>query len=59
MSITFQKDSSKRHTSLVISPLKALIHDQVEGLRQHNIAAYGIYEGIDRTDIEGNNIFIS
>ncbi|KAK3586493.1 hypothetical protein CHS0354_016918 [Potamilus streckersoni] len=43
----------KQHTSLVISPLKSLIIDQVKALKDHNIKAYGIHEGIEKEDIDG------
>ncbi|XP_061187171.1 ATP-dependent DNA helicase RecQ-like [Saccostrea echinata] len=41
-----------KHTSLVISPLKALIKDQVQTLKGHDIKAYGIYEGVDKSDVD-------
>ena len=46
------------HTSLVISPLKSLIQEQVQTLREHNIKAYGIHEGIEKTDVDGKHIII-
>ncbi|XP_048755624.2 bifunctional 3'-5' exonuclease/ATP-dependent helicase WRN-like [Ostrea edulis] len=42
----------KKHTSLVISPLKALIKDQVQTLKDHNIKACGIYEGVDKSVVD-------
>ncbi|KAL5007298.1 hypothetical protein ScPMuIL_016104 [Solemya velum] len=41
----------KQFTSLVISPLKSLMQDQVQALRKHNISAYAIHEGMEKTDI--------
>lgn len=34
----------------MISPLKALIKDQVNTLKEHNIKACGIYDGMDKSD---------
>lgn len=34
----------------MISPVKALIIDQVKTLKEHNIKACGIYEGMDTSD---------
>ncbi|HEX7905659.1 MAG TPA: ATP-dependent DNA helicase RecQ [Chitinophagaceae bacterium] len=36
---------------LVISPLIALMKDQVEGLRKKNITAYSIYSGMSRKEV--------
>ena len=36
---------------LVISPLIALMKDQVEGLRRRNITAYAIYSGLSRKEV--------
>ena len=36
---------------LVISPLIALMKDQVEGLRRKNITAYAIHSGLQRKDV--------
>ena len=36
---------------LVISPLIALMKDQVEGLRKKNITAYAIYSGMTRKEV--------
>jgi ATP-dependent DNA helicase RecQ len=38
-------------TCLVISPLIALMKDQVEGLRRKNITAYAIYSGMSRKEV--------
>lgn len=37
---------------LVISPLIALMRDQVEQLRKKNITAFAIYSGMDRKEVE-------
>ena len=37
--------------SLVVSPLKFLIRDQITELRKHNIMAYGILEGMVKEEI--------
>ena len=37
--------------SLVVSPLKSLIRDQITELRKHNIMAYGILEGMEKEEI--------
>lgn len=47
---------NEKHTSLVISPLKTLIRDQVQALREHNIRACGIHEGVDKADADGKFI---
>ncbi|CAC5398325.1 unnamed protein product [Mytilus coruscus] len=46
-----KEDSTKKHTSLVISPLKALMKDQISSLREHNIPAYGLLEGAEKEDL--------
>ena len=38
--------------SLVVSPLKSLICDQITELRKHNIMAYGILEGMEKEEID-------
>ena len=38
--------------SLVVSPLKYLIHDQITEMRKHNIMAYGILEGMEKEEID-------
>ena len=42
---------SKDGLCLVISPLIALMKDQVENLRRKNITAYSIYSGMSRRDV--------
>jgi ATP-dependent DNA helicase RecQ len=42
---------SKEGLCLVISPLIALMKDQVENLRKKNITAYAIYSGMTRADV--------
>jgi ATP-dependent DNA helicase RecQ len=42
---------TKRGLCLVISPLIALMKDQVESLRKKNITAYAIYSGMRRPDM--------
>src|SRR6516162_7496299 len=37
---------------LVVSPLIALMKDQVENLRRKNITAFAIYAGMDRREVE-------
>jgi hypothetical protein len=37
--------------SLVVTPLKSLIRDQITELRKHNIMAYGILEGMEKEEI--------
>ena len=49
----FQQEPTRRHTSLVVSPLKSLIRDQITELRKHNIMAYGILEGMEKEEIDG------
>ena len=51
-SICFQVPAmAKPGLCLVISPLIALMKDQVENLRRKNITAYAIYSGITRKEI--------
>ena len=42
---------AKQGLCLVISPLIALMKDQVENLRRKNITAYAIYSGMSRADV--------
>ena len=42
---------AKEGLCLVISPLIALMKDQVENLRRKNITAYAIYSGMTRKDV--------
>ena len=42
---------AKEGMCLVISPLIALMKDQVEGLRKKNITAYSIYSGMTRKEV--------
>src|SRR4029079_6676657 len=42
---------AKEGLCLVISPLIALMKDQVENLRKKNITAYAIYSGMTRTEV--------
>jgi len=42
---------AKEGMCLVISPLIALMKDQVENLRRKNITAYSIYSGMSRRDV--------
>src|SRR6266480_815141 len=42
---------SKKGMCLVISPLIALMKDQVQNLRKKNITAYSIYSGMSRQDV--------
>jgi ATP-dependent DNA helicase RecQ len=42
---------AKKGMCLVISPLIALMKDQVENLRKKNITAYSIYSGMSRKDV--------
>ncbi|CAC5408748.1 recQ [Mytilus coruscus] len=51
MFIFLNEDSSKKHTSLVISPLKALMKDQISSLRERNIPSYGLLEGAEKEDL--------
>ena len=44
-------DMAKEGTCLVISPLIALMKDQVESLRKKNITAYAIYSGMSYKDV--------
>lgn len=51
-SICFQVPAlAKPGLSLVISPLIALMKDQVENLRKKNITAYAIYSGMSRKEV--------
>ena len=49
--VFFQEEPTRRHMSLVVSPLKFLIRDQITELRKHNIMAYGILEGMVKEEI--------
>ncbi|XP_062620640.1 uncharacterized protein LOC134282227 [Saccostrea cucullata] len=40
-----------RHTALVISPLKALMRDQVEFLEQHNVSAVALMDDTKNQDV--------
>ena len=52
-SICFQVPGMMRKgLCLVISPLIALMKDQVENLRKKNITAFAIYSGMDRREVE-------
>ena len=52
-SICFQVPAiAQQGLCLVISPLIALMKDQVENLRKRNITAYAIYSGMSRKDVE-------
>ena len=42
---------AKEGMCLVISPLIALMKDQVENLRRKNITAYSIYSGMSQQDV--------
>ena len=42
---------AKEGTCLVISPLIALMKDQVENLRKRNITAFAIYSGMSRKEV--------
>ncbi len=42
---------TKQGLCLVISPLIALMKDQVEGLRKKNITAYAVYSGMSRKEV--------
>src|SRR6478672_10357034 len=42
---------TKQGMCLVISPLIALMKDQVENLRKKNITAYSIYSGMSRKEV--------
>lgn len=53
----FQEDSTKKHTGLVILPLKALMKDTISSLREHNIPAYGLLEDAEK-DLAGTCILI-
>ncbi|CAG2219533.1 unnamed protein product [Mytilus edulis] len=46
------EDSTKKHTGLVILPLKALMKDTISSLREHNIPAYGLLEDAEK-DLAG------
>ncbi|HTF30769.1 MAG TPA: DEAD/DEAH box helicase, partial [Flavitalea sp.] len=51
-SICFQVPAmAKEGLCLVISPLIALMKDQVENLRKKNITAYAIYSGMTRKEV--------
>jgi superfamily II DNA helicase RecQ len=50
--VFFQEEPTRRHMSLVVSPLKFLIRDQITELRKHNIMAYGILEGMEKEEID-------
>jgi ATP-dependent DNA helicase RecQ len=51
-SITFQVPGlCKKGTCIVITPLIALMKDQVENLRRHGIQAAAIYSGLSREEI--------
>lgn len=51
-SICFQVPAMiKEGLCLVISPLIALMKDQVEGLRKNNITAFAIYSGMSRKEV--------
>jgi ATP-dependent DNA helicase RecQ len=52
-SICFQVPAmAKEGLCLVVSPLIALMKDQVENLRRRNITAYAVYSGMTRKDVE-------
>ncbi len=52
-SITYQVPALMREgVCVVISPLIALMKDQVDGLRQRNISAVAIHSGLSRRDID-------
>jgi ATP-dependent DNA helicase RecQ len=51
-SICFQVPAMAREgICLVVSPLIALMKDQVEGLRRRNITAFAIYSGMSRKEV--------
>ena len=53
MKVFRQQEHTRRHTSLVVSPLKFLIRDQITELRKHVIMAYVILERMEKEEIDG------
>ena len=53
MKVFRQQEHTRRHTSLVVSPLKSLIRDQITELRKHVIMAYVILERMEKEEIDG------